>query len=324
MDISGHSPANRDGVVVVGSANMDLVVNCERFPDPGETLLARRFDMFPGGKGANQAVACARLGSTVHFIGKMGDDVFRDQLVKSLGENGVNLERLKIDPIAPTGIAVITVDSSGQNQIIVSSGSNMSLRPDEVEEEADVLAHAKVVLLQLEVPLDTVERSARLAKEGGATVILNPAPAAPLSDSLLGFVDLITPNMGELEVIAGVPVRGVRDVEGAARTLVGRGVDCVVVTMGEQGALSITAEKSHLFQARRVDAVDTTAAGDAFNGALAHSLAAGHPLDKGIELANAVAAYAVTKPGAQPSMPTMHELQLSFAGASADAGKKQN
>ena len=296
-------------VLVVGSANMDLVVTCDRFPSPGETLFAEGFAMYPGGKGANQAVACARLGAEVVFLGKMGDDIFGDHLMRSLGENGVLVDHLMIDAQEPTGIAVITVDLHGQNHIVVSSGSNMALSPDEIEQKADLFSGADVVLLQLEIPLATVERSAQLAKESGAAVILNPAPAASLPDSLLRCVDYLTPNVGELEILMGRKVAGPDAAADAAAGLIARGVETVVVTMGEQGALCVTAGDSRMYRGKSVSAIDTTAAGDAFSGALAFAIANGFRLDRAIHLANAVAAFSVTRHGAQPSMPTIGDLE---------------
>lgn len=301
-------------VLVVGSANMDMVVRCEQFPRPGETVFGGEFGMYPGGKGANQAVACARLGGTVFFLGKMGEDVFRDQLAAGLRRDGVRLDHLLVDPETPTGIALITVAGDGQNEIIVVSGSNMKLSPADVEARRDVFAAARIVLLQLEVPLETVCRAAELAREAGATVILNPAPARPLPAALLSRVDYLTPNETEAELLTGVAVTDEASAERAARGLLDRGVGRVVVTMGEKGALLVEPGGSRLFAARPVQAVDTTAAGDAFNGALAHALAEGRALEDAIPFANTVAAFAVTRKGAQTSMPAAADLAAFAAG----------
>ena len=297
-----------DLILVVGSANMDMVVSCASFPRPGETVLARDFGMYPGGKGANQAVACARLGGAVCFLGKMGRDVFQQRLLTGLERDGVQVDHVRVDPEAPTGIALITVDDEGQNEIVVVSGSNMKLRPDDLEAERDLFAAASVVLLQLEIPLDTVERAVALARDAGAMVVLNPAPAQPLPDALLGGVDLLTPNETEASILTGVTVRDERTAETAARQLLDAGVRAVIVTLGARGALLVTSEIVRPYPARSVQAVDSTAAGDAFNGALAFALAQAWTLEEAVPFANRVAAFAVTRKGAQTSMPTREEV----------------
>lgn len=294
-------------VLVVGSANMDMVVSTERFPRPGETVLAREFGMYPGGKGANQAVACARLGGDVTFLGKMGRDIFRERLEESLRQDHVRLDDILIDPDASTGIALIMVDESGQNEIVVVSGSNMNLTPVEVDSKAELFDRAGVVMLQLEIPLDTVVRAAQLAKERGARVILNPAPAAQLPGALLEAVDYLTPNESETELLTGMSVHDRDSAIVAARRLIDRGVSNVILTLGDRGALYLNAKDEQSFPAHQVEAVDTTAAGDAFNGALAFSLAREDDPEDAVPFANAVAAYCVTRMGAQTSMPSLQE-----------------
>jgi ribokinase len=306
----------RETVLVVGSANMDLVVACERFLRPGETMLARDFAMYPGGKGANQAVACARLGGCVRFLGKMGDDPFREALAESLRRDGVLLDGLLTDEEAATGVALITVDGAGENTIVVASGSNMRLTPADLDAHAHLFAEAAVVLTQLEIPLETVARAAELAHAHGALFVLNPAPARPLPDALLAQVDFLTPNESEAAQLAGF-ASDETTAEASAGALLRRGVRHVLVTLGEEGALLVTADRTERFPAFRVQPVDTTAAGDAFNGALAYALADGQPLDEAIRLANAVAGYAVTRRGAQPSMPDRAAL-AAFLRAHAD------
>lgn len=298
----------REGVLVIGSANMDMVVFTKRFPRPGETVLGKQFAMFPGGKGANQAVCCARLGSKTIFIGKMGNDLFREMLRRSMEQHGVDLENLLIDPAEPTGVALITVDERGQNQIVVASGSNMKLSAADIEKKKALFAGMKIVLAQLESPLETVMASARLAKENGGTFILNPAPAAPLPPELFQQVDFLTPNETELEMISGIPVPDPETAAKAARSLLDRGVAHVIVTLGEMGALLVNRTREKLFPARKVAVVDSTAAGDAFNGALAHSLANGAGLSEAIEFANAVGSFSVTRKGAQSAMPSPEEI----------------
>jgi ribokinase len=301
----------KNGVLVIGSANMDLVVRTPRFPAPGETLFGSDFGTFPGGKGANQAVACAKLGGNVDFVGKVGGDIFGDTLARGMKADGVRLSNLAVDRSTPTGIAVITVDKNGQNEIIVASGSNMNLLPKDIDRVRKAFDGAGILLLQLEVPLPTVIRAAEIARSKGVTVILNPAPAQKLPRRLLRLVDYLTPNETELQQLSGVKVRGHSTVVRAAHALLHQGVGHVIVTMGSAGSLLVEEDAAHLFPAFRVKAVDTTAAGDAFNGALAFALASGHPYGEAIPLANAVAALSVTKPGAQSSMPTMKQL-LSF------------
>jgi ribokinase len=310
---SGQDGERRPAVLVVGSANMDMVVACERFPAPGETILTDELTMFPGGKGANQAVAAARLGGRVRFLGKLGDDVFRPRLLESLDADDVDTSHVLLDEGASTGVALITVNGEGENQIIVVSGSNMRLTPNEIEAERALFDEADIVLLQLEIPVETVERAVRLAKVAGALVILNPAPACDLPDALLRQVDFLTPNESEATLLTGVRVTDRASAERAARKLVEQGVRHVVVTLGADGALLVTADRVLHVPARVVTAVDTTAAGDAFNGALAQALAGRLDIDDALAFATDVAAYAVTHRGAQASMPTLQALETSDA-----------
>ncbi len=298
-----------DGIVVVGSANMDLVATTETFPRPGETILGKQFGMFPGGKGANQAVCAAKLGGRVDFIGKMGNDVFRDQLSANMRSAGVNLQHLLIDSSASTGIALILVEENGENEIVVVSGSNMKLTAADIESKKDVIASAKVLLLQLEIPLECVARAAEIAHRSGVTVILNPAPATKLPQHLLSWVDFLTPNETELEKLSGVSTADRDGVGKAAAALLKIGVKNLIVTLGDEGCAWFRESGFETFAARPVKPVDTTAAGDAFNGAFAFALANGQAIPEAIRFANQVAAYSVTKMGAQSSMPTMKQLQ---------------
>ena len=288
---------------------MDMVVSCDRFPRDGETVLGGEFGMYPGGKGANQATACSKLGAHVRFLAKMGQDVFRDRLTESLGANGIDLSYVQIDDDAPTGVALITVDSDGENQIIVVSGSNMRLTPDDVRANSSAFESAGVVALQLEIPLETVIEAARAGKKAGAQVILNPAPARELPEVLLREVDYLTPNESEAALLSGVEVTDRASAEEAARILMDRGVRCVIVTLGAEGALLVTPTETRHFPAHRVKAVDATAAGDAFTGALAFGLWRGDSIEDAIDFANGVAAFAVTRMGAQTSMPSLDDIQ---------------
>jgi ribokinase len=296
-------------MVVVGSANIDMVVSTSRFPKAGETLLGKTFTMFPGGKGANQAVCAAKLGGDVRFVGKMGNDMFRDRLFESMGNDGVVLEDVLIDEVHSTGIAVIMVDDTGRNEIVVISGSNMKLTPTDVESRSNVISSAQVVLIQLEIPLETVMRTAEIAHTAGALIILNPAPARELPDYLLSQIDYLTPNETEAEILTGVRVTSAETAGQAAGHLLDRGVKNVIVTLGEKGSLFVNHANRTYYPAVSVNPVDTTAAGDAFNGALALSIVRGMEIDDGVRYATSVAAMSVTRMGAQSSMPTPEELQ---------------
>lgn len=300
---------NRNSLLVVGSANMDMVVVAEAFPQPGETIFGKQFAMYPGGKGANQAVCCAKLGGSTHFMGKMGVDIFHDRLVQNMQKDGVVLDHLLTDEKESTGIALITVDGHGENEIVVISGSNMKLSPADVEANARIFNQVNVVLAQLEIPLETVEKAAELSKAADALFILNPAPARALPTSLLRLVDYLTPNRIELEVLSGVAIDdSLESVETAARKLLHAGVKNVLVTLGERGAFLVNAETARLFPSRKVKPVDTTAAGDAFNGAFALALSRGEQVLQAIQFASQVAAFTVTRMGAQSSMPTREEF----------------
>lgn len=299
----------RRGILVVGSANMDLVLRARRFPAPGETVFGEGFAMHPGGKGANQAVCAAKLGGNVRFVGKVGRDIFGGDLTRGMRRDGVRLEHLLVDSSSPTGTALIAVDGKGQNEIVVISGSNMNLAPGDIRRARRAFDGAGVLLLQLEVPLETVAAAAAIARRRGITVLLNPAPARALPRTLLALVDYLTPNETELGQLAGLSVTGLPSAVRAARALLDRGVKGVVVTLGSRGALYVDRETFRRYTAPRVKPVDTTAAGDAFNGALAFALAGGRALPEAIPFANAVAALSVTRRGAQSSMPTLRDVR---------------
>ena len=302
-------------IVVVGSLNVDLVVRVPRFPAPGETVVGTGFAVFPGGKGANQAVAAARLGGDVHMVGRVGDDDNGRLLLASLASAGVDAGGVRVDADATTGTAVITIDGAGQNTIAIVAGANGRLRPGDVEAQRSLLEAAVVLLLQLEVALDVVEAAARLGRGAGATVILDPAPARSEVLPLLGRADVVTPNETELACLAGAPSApgSVEEAAGLARVLLDRGAKSVIAKLGALGALEVTAAGRRFWPAHTVDAMDTTAAGDVWNGAFAVALAEGRSVDDAGAFASAAAAISVTRPGAQPSMPTRAEVEHFLA-----------
>jgi len=300
-------------VVVVGSLNMDFVVAVDRLPAPGETVLGRDFQMIPGGKGANQAYAAARLGAqslAVRMVGRVGYDVFADHLKASLSAAGVDVSAVHSSRGHPTGVALIWVEQSGQNSIVVASGANHALAASEVEAMRPVFRGASFALFQLESPLNTVAAALTLARSEGARTILDPAPAQSLSADLLAGVDILTPNETEALILLGRPPGRVASSEAPAlaRALRERGTRAVVVKLGEQGCFYFDGETEMFSPGFAVDARDTTAAGDTFNAALAVALAEGRDMADSLRFANAAAAISVTRLGAQASAPARPEV----------------
>jgi ribokinase len=306
-------------IVVVGSLNMDLVVRAPRLPEPGETILGSDFHNFPGGKGANQAVAAARLGGKVNMIGRVGKDSFGDSLFEEVNSEGIETKYILRDPKEATGVALITVDETGQNTIVVSSGANSRLTPIDVANAEEAFADAAVLLLQLESPLSAVARAIELAKHHGVKVVLNPAPAQMLQTKLLTQVDYLIPNQTELALLAGV-----EGTDTAVSCLRGLGVTRLIVTLGDQGVLVIEKNKEIQLQGYAVEVVDTTAAGDAFVGAFAVALTEGKSALEAAEFGNAAGALTVMRSGAQPSLPTRAELDQFLEQANQRRQKKRN
>lgn len=296
-------------IVVVGSSNTDMIVKVPRIPRPGETILGGKFSTAAGGKGANQAVAAARAGGEVTFIARVGEDMFGQQALRGFEADQINTQYVKIDPIQPSGVALIFVDEKGENSIGVASGANACLSPTDVDEAAAAIRSADILLMQLETPLETVRRAAEIARQAGVKVILNPAPAARLDDALLANLTIITPNESEAELLTGVPVTDTASAETAAKALLDRGVSVVIITLGSKGALLKTRALTKVVPGFKVKAVDATAAGDVFNGSLAVALAEGKSLEQAVRFANAAAALSVTKLGAQPSVPRREEIE---------------
>jgi ribokinase len=290
-------------VLVFGSLSMDVTAYVPRLPRPGETLFGGAYGLSAGGKGANQAVACARLGCPTRFVGRVGQDLFGPGARAGLATNGVDVGGLIEDPDHGTGLAIISVDQAAENAIIVVSGANMAMNSSDVTRALAQLSDCSVLLLQLEVPLEASRQLAEAAHRRGVTVILDPAPAESLDDGLLGTVDIITPNEVEAETLVGFPVKNVDDAARAASSLVARGAGAAVIKMGERGAVCQTGHTVEKIPAFDVQAVDTVAAGDAFNGGLAAGLHAGLPLAEALRWGSAAGALAVTRRGAAASMP---------------------
>jgi ribokinase len=296
-------------VVVFGSINMDLVARTPRLPAAGETVVGHQFETIPGGKGANQAVAIARLGTATQMIGRVGNDGFGQTLITSLKRAGVGCDRLLIDSKTTSGIAVIEVEDSGENHIIIIPGANGQVDVSDVERLQPALSQAQLLLLQLEVPLSAVVAAAYAAHVADVRVILDPAPArSDLPAELYPWVDILTPNQVEASQLVGFDVHNPEDAYRAATILRDRGVKTVIIKLGRAGVVWATAKTIEQFPAYPVEVVDTVAAGDAFNGGLAAALDRGRSLPDAIMQASAVAALSVTKPGAQSSLPTQEEL----------------
>ena len=299
-------------VVVVGSFNMDLVIKTERRPQKGETLIGEEFGMFIGGKGANQAIAASRLGANVTMIGRLGTDLFGDTFLSEFAKENIDTSFVVRDAVVGTGIASPVIDADGDNSIIIVPRANMCLGVEDVERASSKIADADVLLLQLEVPIEPSHRAAEIAKANGVDVILNPAPALELPDSFLGLIDILVPNEVETEFLSKVTVADDEGARLAAQVLFEKGISTIVLTLGNRGALLLTSHQSKLVPAYNVKVVDTTAAGDAFCGALATALASGEKIEDAVAFANATGALAVTVLGAAPSMPTTEQVRQFF------------
>lgn len=293
-------------VVVVGSINMDLVTMCQRVPEAGETIFGDRFFQVPGGKGANQGVAIGKLGTEVSMLGKVGNDSFGNDLINSMKSSGVNTDYIERSEKS-TGIAKIIVEGNGQNRILVVSGANMDVDRDYIDRHIDVIKDADIVVTQLELPLSTVEYALEKAKEFGKITILNPAPAAPLSENMIKCSDIIIPNETELAMITRMATDTEEEIKTASKKLLDMGVKELIVTLGSKGSLHVNREEAKFHSAYIVKAVDTTAAGDSFIGGFVKALN-GNNIDEAIEFGTKVSAIAVTRLGAQSSIPTLEEV----------------
>ena len=304
---------NEFDILVIGSLNCDLVVTTDRFPDPGETRSGSDFQTHCGGKGANQAYAAAALGGNVAMIGRVGTDVFGDAQSSNLSSMGVDTTLLQSDPSHPTGTALITVNGSGENQIIVVPGANGELTPNRLQsKEIQAIQSAKIVLLQLEIPIETVSQVIHEADGSNAQVILDPAPARPIPSEWYPSIDFLTPNLSELGALTGTQLKetaSLADIVTSAQILSEQGCRSVIAKLGSRGALLVTQDESAYFAARTVPVVDTTAAGDCFNAAFAVALARGCTAETAIPFAIEAASLSVTRQGAQSSMPLRDELE---------------
>ncbi len=296
-------------IVVIGSSNTDMIIQLDRIPRPGETILGGEFSTAAGGKGANQAVGAARAGGKVTFVARVGRDMFGDQAVAGFERDGIVTDFVFRDPVAPSGVALIFVAKDGENSIAVAGGANSKLSPADVRKAKRAIAGASAVVMQLETPLKTVQAAAELAAKAGVLVILNPAPARTLPDALLKLVSILAPNETEAELLTGIKVTDDATAAQAADKLLAKGVQAVILTLGARGAFVATKESKQLVPGFKVKAVDTTAAGDVFNGALAVALSEGRSLLEAARFASAAAAISVTRLGAQPSAPKRKEIE---------------
>ncbi len=295
-------------IVVVGSSNTDMIIKTEKIPKPGETVIGGEFYKAAGGKGANQAVAASRAGGHVALIASVGNDVFGEEAITGFKNDGINIEYIKKDSVNASGIALIFIDKIGENSIVVASGANLNLLESDLKKAQEKISDADVLLMQLETPIETIEAAAKMACSASVKVILNPAPAQSLSDDLLKCISILTPNESEAELLTGIEVKDKNDAAKAAKMLLEKGVDIVIVTLGNHGAFLATKEESKLIPGFKVDASDTTAAGDVFNGALAVAISEKKEIKDAIKFAHAAAAISVTRIGAQPSVPKLTEI----------------
>jgi ribokinase len=287
---------------------MDIVIHAERMPREGETVIGSDLRFFPGGKGANQAVAAARLGAETFMVGRVGKDSFGQALRAGLLQNGVNCDHVIVDEKAASGTALIVINPGGNNSILVAPGASQNISPKDVDAVADLIHEADALLMQFEIPLETVEYAAEMARVHSILTILDAGPAKKCSPDLLRKVDVVSPNETEAEALVGVPIRDLPSAEAAATRFMEMGVKTLVLKLGERGCLVATEESRAHYPAFTVSPVDTTAAGDAFTAALGVELAKGEPLDRAARFANAAGALSTLKPGAQPSMPTRDQV----------------
>ncbi|RDY27206.1 ribokinase [Romboutsia weinsteinii] len=295
-------------ICVIGSLNMDLVVKVDTRPKGGQTLIGSDFKEVPGGKGANQAVAMARLGGSVNMIGKVGNDGFGQALINALKSDNVNTKYVHTEE-GPTGVAMITVDKNAENSIVVAPGANFKVHEIDIDNNIEAVKESDIIVLQLETPINTINYALKKSKELGKYTILNPAPAVKLDDEIISNVDLLTPNESELEILSGVEIKCEEDIQKAAKVMIEKGVKELIVTLGSKGSLYINKERTIFKDSYKVDAVDTTAAGDSYTGALSVAFANDKNIEEAMDFASKVGALSVMKEGAQSSLPTLEDVE---------------
>lgn len=294
-------------ILVIGSINMDLVINVEKMPKKGQTIMGKDFKQIPGGKGANQAVAASRLGGNIAMIGKVGQDDFGKRLISKMISDGVDTSYIgKLEGV-PTGVALINVDKTGENSIVVVPGANYEVDTRDIDRAEKLIEKSKIVIIQLEIPIETVRYALKKAKGKGKYTILNPAPAQVLDKDIIENVDLLTPNETELEILSGIIIEDDEDIKRGAQKLINLGVKELIVTLGKKGCIYVNKNTFKKYAAYKVVPVDTTGAGDSFNGAIAVGLSQGRKIDEVIDFALKVGALTVTKEGAQSSLPYINE-----------------
>ncbi len=302
----------KKSILVIGSSNTDMIIKSERFPDPGETILGGDFYMLPGGKGANQAVAAARLGGEVSFICRVGDDQFGKRSIQVYQEEHISTDNIIIDPEERSGVALISVNGDGENKIVVASGANNGFKEEEIENVYKIISRADYVILQLEIPVSIVGKIIQFSKRTDTNIILNPAPAQKLPDWFFDDLFLVTPNETETEILTGITVCDELTAKKAALWFQNKGVRNVVITLGKNGSYLVTSNEAYAISTPNVDTIDSTAAGDVFNGALAVALANGQSFKQAVNFASIAAALSVKKIGAQSSCPTLEDV-LAFS-----------
>ena len=307
----------KNKVVVVGSYNTDMTIKSKKLPGPGETVIGGHFSTGGGGKGANQAIAAARIGAEVSFVARVGNDLLGSEGIKRLNEEHINTKYIYRDNELPTGVAFIVVDDKGENSIVVASGANANLSPTDIESASDEISSADILLIQLESPIESVYASIKSAHDNGVTVILNPAPAQELDNHILKYVDIITPNIVEAEMLTGIKVTDVNSLQSIVNRFFDYGINDVIITLGLKGYFGGAHDAMKIIPALNVAPIDTTGAGDVFSGSLAAFLSEGMTIEKAARMANAAASVSVTRLGAQDGAPKRVEIENFVASYNA-------